>query len=82
MHSLLGEVLPSFPEGKLKELETTIAREQRQLSISASRRIALEQEVESYAKGAKSYDLSQDMRERGVSNKLPTRSVRNPAFWQ
>ncbi|WP_017996751.1 hypothetical protein [Rhizobium leguminosarum] len=62
MHSLLGEVLPSFPEGKLKELETTIAREQRQLSISASRRIALEQEVESYAKGAKSYDLSQDMR--------------------
>lgn len=62
MHSLLSEVLPPFPEGKLKELEAAVTREQNQLSISHSRRAALEEEVESYAKGAKSYDLSAEMR--------------------
>lgn len=62
MHSLLSEVLPSPPEGRLKELEAAVSRDQRQLSISAPRRAALEDEVESYAKGTKSYDLSADMR--------------------
>ncbi len=62
MHSLLSEVLPPFPEGKTKELEAAVTREQHQLSISHSRRAALEEEVESYAKGAKSYDLSAEMR--------------------
>ncbi|OCJ32667.1 hypothetical protein A6U91_20925 [Agrobacterium tumefaciens] len=62
MHSLLSEVLPTPPEGKLKELEAAISRDQRQLTISASRRAALEEEVDSYAKGAKSYDLTEDMR--------------------
>jgi hypothetical protein len=62
MNSLLSEVLAPLPDGKLKELEAALARDQRQLSISASRRMALEDEVETYAKGAKSYDLGQDMR--------------------
>ncbi|WP_029874739.1 hypothetical protein [Rhizobium leguminosarum] len=62
MDSLLGEVLPSFPEGKLKELEEAVARDQRKLSISASRRASLEEIVETYAKGSRSYDLSPEMR--------------------
>lgn len=62
MSSLLSETPPSLPDGKLKQLEAAVARDQRQLSISPSRRTALETEVGAYAKGAKSYDIGQDIR--------------------
>lgn len=62
MQGLLGEVQPAFPPGKLKELEAAVAREQRQLSISPARRVVLEEVVDTYAKGAKAFDMSAEMR--------------------
>jgi hypothetical protein len=81
---LLLEEPPALTDAGLRDLNATVAREQRQLGISDGRRDKIEEIVARYVKGAKSVDLGEDVRLgmlRVLMHRHAVRTARQPSLF-
>lgn len=81
---LLIEEPPTLSPGRLRELETSVDRDQQRLGITAARRTKIEELVTRYVRGAKSIDLGEDVQlamVRVLMHRHVVRTARQPSLF-